>query len=154
MEAVMEVMSLRNPPGVFISMTMAAALLLCAVATTRDMNVDEPGSTGRLKSAIMTSPAALFVSAKALRQLLATIKTRIARTRLMKQRVIRNLFCVGVRFHICGSLLLPISIGIACLIARGWGSCPEAWCFRGSELEDTKVVEDNEDGFLLFSSGF
>ena len=47
-------MSLRYPPGVFISMTMAAACWLWAVETTRAMKVDEPGSTGALKFAIIT----------------------------------------------------------------------------------------------------
>ena len=52
----MDSMSLRSPPGVFISMTMAAACWLSAVETTRAIKVDEPGSTGTLKFAMITFP--------------------------------------------------------------------------------------------------
>jgi len=50
----MESISLRLPPGVFISTTIAAAFCLCAVETTRDMRVAEPASMGRLKSTMTT----------------------------------------------------------------------------------------------------
>ena len=52
----MSSMSLRSPPGVFISITIATACWAWAVETTRAMNADEPGSTGTLKFAIITMP--------------------------------------------------------------------------------------------------
>jgi hypothetical protein len=55
MEDTMESMSPRLPPGVFISITIAVAFWLWAVATTRDMKAAEPGSTGTLKSAMTTA---------------------------------------------------------------------------------------------------
>ena len=45
----------KLPPGVFISMTIASAFWLRAVATTREMKASEPRSTGRLKSATTTA---------------------------------------------------------------------------------------------------
>jgi hypothetical protein len=56
MEDMIEIMSLRVPPGVFISITIAAAFWFCAVETTRDMKADEPASTGTLKFAMITFP--------------------------------------------------------------------------------------------------
>jgi hypothetical protein len=54
MDEIIVSMSLTLPPGVFISITIAAAFWLCAVETTRDMKAAEPASTGKLKSVMTT----------------------------------------------------------------------------------------------------
>jgi hypothetical protein len=51
----MESMSLKSPPGVFISITIAAAFWPWAVETTLDMNAAEPGSTATSKFAMTTT---------------------------------------------------------------------------------------------------
>jgi hypothetical protein len=54
MEVTIPSMLLRKPPGVFISMTIAAAPWLWAVETTRAIKASEPGSTATLNSATTT----------------------------------------------------------------------------------------------------
>ena len=52
----MSVMSLIRPPGVFISMTMAVAPEDLAVARAFAIRLDDPGSTGTLKSTTRVLP--------------------------------------------------------------------------------------------------
>ena len=97
-------MSLRLPPGVFISITIAAALLFCAVETTRDMNVEEPGSTGKLKSAMITVfpvPAPATGLAETRRLSAASMKKPI---KTMQSRSVHKSFLGDVMV----SSLLPI----------------------------------------------
>jgi hypothetical protein len=98
-------------------MTIAAACWLCAVETTRAIKVDEPGSTGTLKFAIITDPLGLAIAwadaavAELEKQPAASKKSTVkSKTKIDARRIFLFIFGKSIYSWLFGKL--PISFGM------------------------------------------